>query len=568
MSPIRLTQLTFSDGTIVPLEPDSVVVLVGSNNVGKSRALRDINEWCGQLSQPMTVVTEVGLERTATTEDAIRHWLGEHAYTVVRAGIEMVGRPAAGELQLNQVVALFLHGPPFRESGPFFVLFANTEQRLQIAQSVGGFDALMQPPTAPFHVLYIDAGLERRLSDAAERAFDTPLIVNRASGATIHVHTGRVGDVGEHSATNEAYRQALSSLPVVQGEGDGIRSYVGVLLSATAARYPVVLIDEPEAFLHPPQARQLGRELVTMVAEETQLIAGTHSAEFLEGVLESASGNVTVIRLDRRHNVNYASVLPRQSLAELWSDPLLRYSGLLDGLFHRGVVICESDADCRYYEAVLDASREDGEGRPHDLMFTHTGGKHRISTAVRAMRAIGVPVRVIADFDVLREAETLRRIVESLGGGWDALETQRKVVVAAVEQLGKAPPLLAVKEEVAEILEKAEGAVISREDATAIRNALKVESGWDRTRLAGVSGLPQGDAAQAATRLLADLKSLGLHVVPVGELERWAPNVPHHGPRWVSAALEANAHRDNAPATEFITEVAAGLDSRSAGDNE
>ena len=62
-------------------------------------------------------------------------------------------------------------------------------------------------------------------------------------------------------ATRE-YLEELRAIPLVQSQGDGVRSFIGVMLALIAARYPVVLIDEPEVLPPPPtQARLLGRKL-------------------------------------------------------------------------------------------------------------------------------------------------------------------------------------------------------------------------------------------------------------------------------------------------------------------
>ena len=39
---LTFEEITFSDGTLISLEPDDVVVLVGPNNAGKSAALREL----------------------------------------------------------------------------------------------------------------------------------------------------------------------------------------------------------------------------------------------------------------------------------------------------------------------------------------------------------------------------------------------------------------------------------------------------------------------------------------------------------------------------------------------
>ena len=46
---------------------------------------------------------------------------------------------------------------------------------------------------------------------------------------------------------------------IIEGEGDGYRSYVGTCLSLLVGIRPVALIDEPELCLHPPQAYHIGR---------------------------------------------------------------------------------------------------------------------------------------------------------------------------------------------------------------------------------------------------------------------------------------------------------------------
>src|SRR5258708_730285 len=57
--------------------------------------------------------------------------------------------------------------------------------------------------------------------------------------------------------------------------------------------------------------------------------------------------------------------------------------------------------------------------RQPDVMFLQTGGKQRIAGVVAALRAASVPVRVIADFDVLNDTELLVNICERLGASED-----------------------------------------------------------------------------------------------------------------------------------------------------
>jgi hypothetical protein len=72
--------------------------------------------------------------------------------------------------------------------------------------------------------------------------------------------------------------------------------------------------------------------------------------------------------------------------------------------------------------------------------------------------------------------------------------------------------------------------------------------------------LPQGQVSELAREFDAELRALGIFLVQVGELERWAPDVPGHGPQWVTEALERRLHEDvRLPARAFVTSVAAHL---------
>lgn len=558
-TPFWVESISFNDGTRVPVGNGSVVVIVGPNNAGKSRALRELHGALAQMGSVSMVLGPLEIRQAVDTEGLLE-WIREHAFVRSAGPFEVAGAPGVGDLRLDQVGGLWSGGPPYQQLANMLVFFGTTEQRLQLAGSVGSFDPVNQQPSNALQMLYLDAGLEGALSDAVWRAFRTRITVNRMAGPQIHLHVGSLpSELGEPVPTNAAYRTELGRLPMIQNEGDGVRSYVGIVLAVTAARYPLVLLDEPEAFLHPPQERQLGRELASQVGDDTQLIVATHSADFLEGTLSAGGGNVTVVRLTREGSINHAAVLAREHLATLWNDPLLRYSRLLDGLFHVGTVLCESDSDCRYYEAVLDHARASSGQPAHDLLFTYTGGKHRLPAAIEALRAIEVEVRVIADFDVLADEDLLQRIVTALGGLWGDVETDWRIVRSAVEQLTATPSLVAVREAIHEVLNGATGSSLTRDVSRSIRDATKVESGWQRSKAGGLAVLPSGEARQAADRLLQTLREAGLFVVAVGELERWAPDIGHHGPAWVADALEQGAHQRTGPHVQFMMDLADSL---------
>lgn len=98
----------------------------------------------------------------------------------------------------------------------------------------------------------------------------------------------------------EAYDQ-LSGYPLLDNQGDGLRSVLGMISAIVSTKKPVFLLDEPEAFLHPPQALQLGEIISGLIEPSQQIFVATHSADFLRGLLGSTRDAV-IIALDIHPN--------------------------------------------------------------------------------------------------------------------------------------------------------------------------------------------------------------------------------------------------------------------------
>lgn len=552
---LSVSRFTVSDGTAVEVPRGGVVLFVGPNNAGKSQALRDIY---AQLFQPSSqrpvVVTGVEVDR-AGDEAALRRWLDEHAFpNPVQGNPEVQYLRNGHGLLPSQAAAWWTQGPPFQSLLPMLAFLATADQRLSLVSSAASYDPFTQPPSAPLQVLYLREDLERRLSDAAYAAFGTPLTVNRAAGPNLHLQVGTTDE--EPLPTNPAYRQALAGMPHVHEQGDGVKSLVGLMLALVNPGHQMILVDEPEAFLHPPQARLLGRLLARDHSEDTQLFIATHSPEVVQGFLD-ASTQVTIIRLERAGTINRAAVLEPERVLELGHDPLLRYSAILEGLFHAGVVLCEADSDCRFYQATLDTSLASAGRRPHDLLFTHCGGKHRMASVVQALRMVDVPVGVVADLDVLDDGGVLSAIIEALGGSWSNFEGDWRVLDAQVRQLGGPPLLATVREQVEEVFAKASEERLTPAITEKVRRATRIEGGWSRVRATGgTQAFPSGQATQAGERLLEGLRNLGLYVVPVGQLEDWAKDIAGHGRVWVTKALEEGVHEREGGHVDFVLSLA------------
>src|SRR5205807_734237 len=125
---------------------------------------------------------------------------------------------------------------------------------------------------------------------------------------------------------------------LIEDFSDGVQAFTGLITAVLSLPHRVLLVDEPDAFLHPPLARRLGQDMTNVAGErEGTLIAATHSADFLMGCLESTA-DASLVRLTYDGGVATARALAPDRVAALVKDPLLRSTDALDGLFHKSVV--------------------------------------------------------------------------------------------------------------------------------------------------------------------------------------------------------------------------------------
>jgi hypothetical protein len=287
----------------------------------------------------------------------------------------------------------------------------------------------------------------------------------------------------------------------------------------------------------------------------------THSSDILRGALDAEDAPVQVVRLTRTGDLGQAAVLPSSEVRALWNDPILKYSNVFDALFHEGAVVCEGDADCRFYATMLDEVEKGLRGS--DLLFTHTAGKSRLFKVARALRAVQVPTRVITDFDVLQDAQDLENIVTALGGEWAAIEDDHQFVKTYIDALaGEVPDRSKVLEQITKILTDVPEGTLSTSTIDRIKREVKAPTGWKMAQKVGESVLTDPAAKTKFEHLKLTVAGIGLYIVPVGTLESFIPSVGGHGPRWLANVIEAGAHRDSAAtfaARDFMTEVVSGL---------
>lgn len=554
MTKVSIQQIELSDGSVLELPLSGLTMVVGPNNAGKSTFLKEIDQIAqsgvaDHSRRSLKVVKGLTLHKEGSDED-IAAWIEEHAERLPNRSDDIVyGRINSGQsLRMRNILALWQLENKLEGLWRYVAHAMDVNTRINAATSAQQFDPQNEIPSQPLHKFYYDGELLGRLQKKMKDVFGEDLYL-QIHGPQLKLLLGKpVNSLTSDGRPTKEYVEELKDLPLLDEQGSGMRSFMYLMVSIMSQAYFCILLDEPEAFLHPPQARALGDSLVNEVDQDSQIIISTHSSDIVRGALNSVSATpMKIVRLTRIGEVNHFKELKHDDIKRLWNDPVLRYSNVLDGLFHEAVVICESDSDCKYYSAIherLDAS--DARFTNDNTLYTYAGSKQRVATMMSAVRSIGVPVRASVDIDILNDEGNIKKLVQAAGGDWSLLKSDWTIVDAGVKSLSvQLGTPSAIKQIITHNLEKAndmEGLIKFGKET---KELLAEENGWSRVKKDGKSAIPAADATEAYSRLDNALKGLGIHVVPVGELENFVKTIPHHGPPWVDGVFNARLHEDS-----------------------
>jgi len=435
-----IDSITFNDRTKLSLKADSVVVFTGANNCGKSQILKDIHLGLSNSSRGLKTISEISpCFRGSITDDFMNSYF--HPVSPNSLGEDYVLNKYDDSSHQNNRYSKKEMNKKWRdyqldkELYGLFVRLITAETRLTTSKSFEYSGYIRE--NLPIIKAYENQEFAGLLSNFFRQAFDEDLIMHARPLGKIQLHVGEAPDKDAYTMAQELeYYGEITKLPNLDEQGDGMRAFASVLLEAFANKYTVTLIDEPEAFLHPPQARMIGKILAQSNLSGRQLFVATHSEDFLQGLLDADNKNLIVIRIHRDGTINHMNVLENSKIKELWSNPILRYSNIFKGLFHKKVILCESDYDCLFYQAIMDAIYESKSEVPPDILFIHCGGWKRMKDVVRPLKALNVPIVALPDFDVIVSRNEFKELTKAFdidwtsifGAGWDKSDKFMKEV--------------------------------------------------------------------------------------------------------------------------------------------
>ena len=553
----KINKINLKDGTSI--QPGRVNVFVGPNNCGKTQLLKDMLVYITGARTELVLLNSLDLPYPSTWEQF------ESAYPMdiitLSNGLQelrhippTLSEEPSGPQMYNLLDTLKrqLKEPDKREfrwsTGHGMVTFLNTENRLSLTKKSSVQNLRSRGPKNVLEALYLaDIAAPYRVQELVKNTFETDIYFDHTEPGTLQFRVGHAfPKISENSRI--AYKQ-VSSYPILDNQGDGLRSYIGMITALMSLSKPVILLDEPEAFLHPPQAMELGRSIAELIKDCQQIFISTHSADFLRGLLSSTSDAVIVHLSRPTETLTKANVLDFETLNTIIKDPLLSSSRVLEGMFYKGVVATEADADAVFYQRVFQKF-----DRSNEIHFVNAHNKQTLKKVIYPYKILGIKFALIADADVIRDETEFIDIIKDMANEelQNTILDERKIVYSYFQKKDKYTILSQLKKAT---LELAEQDIPSADaDLKTIDSALydfrkqlkKLREDSDELsslKKCGCKALETDPkACQAFNSLVNHCANCGLFIVPVGELESWLVDYgierSSNKAKWITRALE------------------------------
>ena len=467
--------------------PPGVTIFVGPNNSGKSALLEGIYN----LIRHDDRGSDSALENITILpfDDEL---LKIHRNFVGKADDEIVDIASHGAMHKTDAVELIKaqwDGRPGKEFRSGLSIWMNGAKRLSLLPPER--DINLYAPTEPLGLLFMDDGRRLEYQEAVYAGIKYyPIIdsMSRYGKLSLSFSKDKPNPKIEKELSDSFKNYLSNSLPS-SNASDGFNAYAGMLGALYATEYRCILIDEPEAFLHPALARLLGRQLATRAAgtDRMRVFVATHSADFIMGAIESGV-SVNIVRLQFQSGVSEVRLLANETLRQFMNDPILRSANVMSGLFSKSVVVSESDTDRAFYQEVNTRLAMSEDARAiEDPLFLNAQNKQTVPRIIRLLRSMGVPAAGIVDLDVISEG----------GVNWSN----------QIEAIGM--PAI-----------RRNSIGLERRDLYAKLKDRSSDDAKKEFKKKGINVLEEKDR-EAAVSFLNNIAEYGLFIIYVGEVEAW-----------------------------------------------
>lgn len=419
----------------------------------------------------------------------------------------------------------------------------------------------LQGPENLLQVLhYAESNLHQGLTDAFAAAFGgMQIALDTSERINLSLRVGRqIPAAITDPIENQRKQQELRR---IDEEGDAYQSFAAIVLTMLLGQGRVILIDQPEAFLQPHQARYLGRWIAANASGlACQVFTATRDVAFLQGLSEGAPG-LTILRTERKEDITSFHSIPHEATRALARFPIFATQDALRLLFCDGAIVTPDADDRIVYETVANRLPTS-----NNIGFIHAAGTRNIGLVTKVMRQCGLPVCSVVELDVLQNEKDLGDLIQAASGSpppqpWLAT---RERLARHVEGWFDEEAIRGSANEVESFLDQIKGDAAPSLASEPLAHEPGGSKNWGKLRHERLEWLPR-ELRMWVEELLEDLKRQGIFVSPKGRLEAWIESGSDDRRIWINQAMQM-LHQGQCP-TElqtFVTDLITNLKSTSS----
>jgi predicted ATPase len=509
---VRMKKGSNPSTSALEFEVTPVTLFVGPNNSGKSLALTEILSYCsGGPNYESSCKIVRDLEATRLVDNEAESLIEKFIVPTEQAlygDYIMYGNYSQAQASRSEVKFSLVGDTSYENFRRYYLgqltLWLGGGNRTNLIDPSAMGDLRSRPAT-PFQKLFKDKKKRAEVRRILFEAFGRYFVIDPSNQGQLRALLAErepISDV-EEQGLNDAALQYYSSGHLLTKMSDGTKAFSGLITHLIGSEPGIFLVDEPEAFLYPPLAFKLGKEMAqSMAINGGHLFASTHSASFVMGCIQSGVP-VNVVRLTYRDGVSTARLLDNDTIVHLMRNPLLRSTGVLNALFYEHVVITEGDTDRAFYDEINERLEKYKDSRAiPNCLFLNAQNKQTVRTLIKPLRKLGIPTAAIVDIDVIKEGGTVwssfldSAFVPEIDR--QGLATKRKLIFDALVATGK---------------------------------NMKTDGGFD---------ILAGSENEAGNNLANELSRYGLFMLRNGEIESWLTDlgIKSHGTNWLIPIFE------------------------------
>ncbi len=506
-------KLKFTENENINILTKGITIFVGSNNSGKSLVLREIEQafhihpfpsglhileeydvvWPSEPEVQKKIEKAKNLQIPGSSLDIITfHKLSPNGNAIS----EQLHLPTL-QTMLNQKTNKNWLASNYLKWG---VIRLDGRSRFNLTNDQSGGD-LLSPPQNVLTYLFQDDVSRLKVRSLIKDAFGVNFVIDPTMLGQLRIRLSEKTPLTDEQSLNSEAREFYRNAIHIKDASDGVQAFTGIVTAVLSGEFHTILIDEPEAFLHPPLARKLGKNLASLVSDNGGcLMASTHSSDFLMGCIQASSA-VQVVRLEYSGGKSRGRIIDPNALLSVFKRPLMRSANVISGLFHDGVIVVESDNDRAFYAEIYHRLSE-GKSNYPSILFVNAQNKQTIKDIVGPLRKFGVPAAAIPDIDFVKDG----------GKTWTDWLTAAQIPEAMHTGYGQ--------------------------HRASINDAL-VKTGKNMKTDGGLKLLGSSEKL-AADQLFTNLEDFGIFPVRLGEVENWLPELKISGKKtdWTVDMLE------------------------------